>query len=286
VTTPRPDISVNQLCLPRTTFAEDVRLAAELGYTGISIDVAKLGSGPDSDAAALEAFQRSGLKAAVCCNGNWSMLPIPNFPAPADARERIEDICAGALRLAPFQPDSFFVVLGQPGELTIDEAWRTIDDGLQKIHDVVAETGATLSIEVMTREGGRLIDQPMVASIVETLELLDRLGLDDVQIVADIWHLFDSPQFLDDLRRNAGRISALQMCDYHRPRRWRDRLMPGRGSGHVREALAALEEGGFTGWLDLEVFSDDLWKESPREFMALGLSSINQCWDERGTVAA
>jgi sugar phosphate isomerase/epimerase len=279
-----PQISVNQLCLPRTTFAEDVRIASELGYDGISIDVSKLGTGPDAEA--VDAFARSGLKAAVCCNGTWSMLPIPNFPTPVDAEERIDGICEGARRLAPFHPASYFVVLGQPGLLSTEQAWRVIDAGLKKVHDVVSGTGATLSIEVMTREGGRLIDEPMVASIGETLELLERLGLDDVQIVADVWHLFDSPHFLDDLRLHADRISAIQMCDYHRPRRWRDRLMPGDGSGRVREALSALDEGGFSGWLDLEVFSDDLWKESPRDFMALGLSAIRTCWDERRVAAA
>lgn len=274
-----PPVSVNQLCLPRTSFADDVALAAELGYSGIAIDLAKLGSGPDDYAIAL--MQRSGLAAGVCCNSVWSILPIPNFPTPADPTERIESICAGVRRLAPFRPESVFCVLGQPGEHGVSSAWRMVEDGLRRIHDVALESGVTLSIETMTREGGRRIEQPMVATIEQTLALVDRLGLGDVRVVVDIWHLHDSPGLLDALRTYAGQISAVQMCDYHAPRSWRDRLLPGDGEGRVPEALAALEEGGFTGWLDLEVFSDELWKDTPREFMANGLAAIRRCWSDR-----
>lgn len=273
-----PRASVNELCLPRTTFLEDLRLAAQIGYSGISIDTMKLSADGD-DHQILEEFAKSGLEAAVCCNHVWSILPIPNFPEPSSAAERIEGICAGIRRLAPFSPDSVFCVLGQPGEYTEGHAWRIVDDGLRRIHDVASENGVNLSVEVMIREGGRKIEHPMVSSIEETLDHLDHLGLDDVSIVADVWHLHDSDGFLDSLRDNATRISALQMDDYHPPRAWRDRLMPGDGNGNVAEAITALREGGFNGWLDLEVFSDDLWRQTPEQFMAQGLDAIRHCWD-------
>lgn len=276
-----PRFSVHQLCLPASTFADDVRFAAELGYDGIGIDVGKLGDGPD--ASAMEVFRASGLGAGVGCAAVWSILPTPNFPEPADPAERVDLIRDGIRRLGAFGSESVFCVLGQPGVMTQPEAWRFIDATLPRLADEARQYGMTLSVEPMVREGGRTIATPMVASIDTTIELFDRLGLDDAQIVVDIWHLHDSPRFLESLREHATRISALQMCDYHEPRAWRDRLLPGFGAGHVREALAALDDGGFSGWLDLEVFSDELWAQSPpREFLARGLDAMRECWEARG----
>ena len=280
-----PRFSAHQLCLPASTFAEDVRFAAELGYDGLGIDVGKLGDGPDVDAAAV--FRNSGLRAGVGSAAIWNILPIPNFPEPADPEARVLLILEGVRRLAAFGAESVFVVVGQPGELGEAEAWRVVDDALVRIHRVARQHGMTLSIEPMVRQGGAVIEHPMIASIGDALAVFDRLGIDDGMVVADIWHLHDSPGFLDALRAHAPRISALQMNDYHAPRAWRDRLLPGAGEGHVRAALAALDAGGFTGWLDLEVFSDELWATlPPREFLARGLEAMRACWVDRAPEAA
>lgn len=274
-----PRTSVNQLCLPATTFAEDVTLARRAGYAGLGISTGKLAAGRDEEDAAL--FRQSGLAAAVCCNAVWSILPTGNFTAPADPKDRIADICAGIERLARFRPASVFCALGVPDADPAEAAWPVVDDGLRRIHDAALAAGTTLSVEPMVREGGRVIARPLATSVEETIDLFGRLGFDDMSVVVDIWHLHDSDRFLESLRAFAGRVSAVQMCDYHPPRVWRDRLMPGDGAGHVREALAALDEGGFTGWLDLEVFSDELWELPPAEFMARGLTAIQDCWRAR-----
>lgn len=276
-----PRFSAHQLCLPASTFAEDVAFAAELGYDGLGVDVGKLGDGPDDSAVAT--LRASGLSAGVGCAVVWSILPIPNFPAPADPAERVDLILDGIRRLGALGSESVFCVLGQPGALSEREAWRVIDAALPRLAAAAREQGMTLSVEPMVREGGRVIESPMLASIDEALELFDRLDLADAKVVADIWHLHDSPRFLESLRENAARVSALQMCDYHVPDGWRDRLLPGTGEGRVREALGALGDGGFSGWLDLEVFSDALWAElPPREFLARGLDAMRECWAERG----
>jgi sugar phosphate isomerase/epimerase len=277
-----PRVSVNQLCLPETTFVQDVELARTLGYDGISVDAGKVPGGAESELA--ELLDGSGLRAAVCCGPIWSILPMTNFPEPADPMDRIAHIRTAIERLARFRPASVFCALGVPAA-DLADSWRVIDYGLRAIRDIAAQAGTTLSVEPMTREGTGLMRQPLAPSIDATLDLLDRLGFDDASVVADIWHLHDSDDFLDSLRANAGRISALQMCDYHPPRTWRDRLMPGAGSGRVRAALSALDEGGFDGWLDLEVFSDELWALGPQEFMRRGLAAISDCWRTRGDEA-
>jgi sugar phosphate isomerase/epimerase len=274
-----PRTSIHQLCLPSTTFEEDVRLAAEVGYDGLGIDTRKLDAG--REAAQAELLRAAGLRAGVCCNRVWSILPTTNFPEPADPAERVADICAGIERLAPFAPDAVFVVLGASWPGGLDAAWRSVSDGLRRIHEAASRHGTTLAVEPMLREGGVRVAEPLVRSVDETIDVFERLGLDDASVVVDVWHLFDSPDLLAQLRRHARRVSAVQMCDYHEPRTWRDRLLPGDGEGDVPGILGALEAGGFDGWLDLEVFSDELWQAPPREFMARGLDAIHRSWAAR-----
>lgn len=277
--TPRPRKSVCQLCLPKTTFADDLRIASAVGYEGISIDERKL-VGP-VDAQLIDLFRASGLRAAACCAGVWSILPLTNFPVPVDPSERIAAICAGIRRLAPFRPDTVFCATGSRGGRTDAEARAIVVDGLRRIAATGSEVGVNVSLEPMTRESGKPIEGPIVTSIDEALELFADVGDDSLGLVVDVWHLHDSPRFLASLRRHAQRVAALQCCDWRQPRGPRDRAFPGEGSANVPAIMGALEAGGFEGWLDLEVFSDELWQLPPEDFMRRGAEAIERTWDRR-----
>jgi sugar phosphate isomerase/epimerase len=279
----RPPMSVSELCLPKTTFRDDLRIARAVGYEGISIDERKLHREPDE--ALLDAFCESGLRAAVCCARVWSILPLTNFRDPLDPLERVDAICAGIRRLAPFAPATVFCATGSRGARSDAAARAIVVEGLRRITAVAAEVGVRVSLETMTRESGTPIDGPVVATIAESLELFDEVGDDSLRLVVDVWHLYDSADFLRDLKRNASRVTALQACDWRQPRGPRDRAFPGEGSADVPAIMAALEAGGFDGWMDLEVFSDELWQLPPEEFMRRGADAIIRCWERRPRTA-
>jgi sugar phosphate isomerase/epimerase len=150
-------------------------------------------------------------------------------------------------------------------------------EGLRKIKKTADRVGVTLSIEPITARPGAL--GSLITTMGETFDLLADAGEPDIQLIVDVWHLFDTPGFLDDLRRHAGRVSAIHACDYRRPRSNADRLMPGDGESDVVAIFRAAREGGFAGWYDLEVFSDELSRLQPREFMRRGAQAIRRCWD-------
>jgi sugar phosphate isomerase/epimerase len=275
----RPPVSVCQLCLPKTTFAEDVDLASVIGYDGISIDERKMSGSSDADLLAL--FRESGLRAAACCARVWSILPLTNFRDPLEPSERVDAICAGIRRLAPFRPTTVFCATGSRGSWSHTEARAIVVDGLRRITSVAADLGVTVSLEPMTRESARPIVGPIVASVEETLELFHDVGDDSMRMVVDVWHMHDSPGLLASLRRHARRVSALQCCDWRQPRGPRDRALPGEGSADVPAIMGALDAGGFDGWLDLEVFSDELWELPAEEFMRRGADAIARTWERR-----
>jgi len=259
-----------------TSFAVDVELAAELGYQGLSIDERKLSTGRDAEQLAM--FRASGLRAAACCASVTSILsfgPDGPWPVPADPKARVDAICAGIERLAPFHPGTVFCATGDPGQMSRSDARTIVIAGLQKIKKTADHFGVTLSIEPLTARPGAL--GSLITTMADTFELLADAGEPDIKLIVDIWHLFDTRGFLDDLRRHAGRVSAIHVCDYRKPRSAADRLMPGDGESGVVAIFRAAEEGGFAGWYDLEVFSDELSQLEPREFMRRGAEATRRC---------
>jgi sugar phosphate isomerase/epimerase len=108
----------------------------------------------------------------------------------------------------------------------------------------------------------------------------------------DVWHLWDTPGLLDEIRRHAHRFVGVHVDDWRDPtRNWCDRVLPGDGIADVTGILGALDEAGYDGWYELEVFSDDgrfgnewpdsLWKLDPVEFVRAGREKFEAAWRDR-----
>ena len=68
----------------------------------------------------------------------------------------------------------------------------------------------------------------------------------------------NTPSLLDDIERHVSRFAGVHVADHRDPTRgWADRALPGDGDAPVADALAALEDAGWDGFYDLEIFSDD-----------------------------
>lgn len=273
-----PRISLCQLAFPMTSFEQDVAIGGKVGAGGLGLDEHKLvGAG---DAAYARRLRESGLRATICVTEMIFLLPhqhrIPSRPepGPADPAARIEALCAGIRRLAAFEPEVVFCCTGPAGALGEERARAILVDGLRAAASTAAEVGVRFAIEPM-REQARAVST-MVASLAEAVDLLDEVGDRRVGIILDAWHLWDSPGILESARRLAGRIAGVQVADYREPRSARDRLIPGEGSANLPALLEALEAGGYAGWYDLEIFSDELWQLEPEEFARRSVEGLRR----------
>ena len=108
----------------------------------------------------------------------------------------------------------------------------------------------------------------------------------------DVWHVSERPEPLADLREHASRIASVHVSDRRAPTRtWCDRVLPGDGVADLAGIYRSLEAGGFDGWFELEVISDDgsveveypdsLWKRDPRELVAAGRAQFISTWEAR-----
>lgn len=280
-----PRFSVIEQTTPYLTLAEDVAAYRQAGADGIGIFESKI----IDDAASLAVVRESGLGVSSFHPALSSILPQPSA-SPADPDARVEAICRSIRRLAPFSPDSCFIGTGPMGAYPRSQAWDIVVSGIREIAGVAEDCGMRLALELLHPSLEAIFG--FVTSIPAGIELADAVNHPNFGITIDAWHLGSPPGLLDDIRDNASRIVAVHVNDRRDPtRHWCDRVLPGDGVADLRGIFASLEAGGFDGWYELEIISDDgsvendfpdsLWKRPPLELVADGRAKFIAEWEAR-----
>jgi sugar phosphate isomerase/epimerase len=276
--------SVGEFTTPGLSFAEDLEVYRKAGADGIGIDAGlKLRNFSDD----LARFHDSGLAATFCFPETNTVFPGKLPRGPEDPADRVESMCVGVRALAAFEPQC--VVCG-PGPLSgrdPAEAWTVIVEGLRRAARAAAGEGLPLAVEPLhpTLEA----EWSALTSLGQALRLIDDIGEQNVGIMFDVWHLWDSPRVRELLAANADRVIAVQVDDWRDPTRsWCDRVLPGDGIADVRGLLRLLRIGGYRGWLELEIFSDDglfeqafpdsLWAQDPVQLIRRGREKTMAAW--------
>lgn len=272
-----------------SSFAEDVDLYQRAGIDGMGIWEYKLSSQPVGES--IETFREGGLTATYCFPEVPGALYSDGglFARPTDLGVRIQRFTEGIERLAAFDPLAVVCLAGAP--LDSDDpasARNQTIEGLRQGAHVAGELGTRLALEVIR---GRPTDGSGFArSIPEALDLIEETEMPNIDIMLDIWHVWDDPNVLRDIERFVDRIVAVQVNDWAPTSQgWWDRLLPGDGELDLGGFCRALEEAGYSGWYELEVFSDDgtfgrdlgdrsLWRQDPESVLARGKAGFERLW--------
>ena len=282
-----PLFSISQVSTLAASFVDDLRAYAEAGVDGIGVWELKLGEG--SDEKAREQLAASGLGSATAVPAVPSILPLPLLPGPEDPQQRIASLCASVHRLARFEPTAVLCFTGPAGERDADEARGIAVDGLRTLAREAESAGVRLALEPFQREG--VENWSLISTLGEAAELIDEVGSNAVGIQFDVWHLWNS-DVLEELPRYAHLIAGVHVNDWREPTRgWADRALPGDGAADLPAILGVLEDVGWKGFYDLEIFSDNgafgnaypdsLWDLDVAELARRGRESFSQCWSKR-----
>jgi sugar phosphate isomerase/epimerase len=258
-----------------------VRAYAAAGVDGIGVWEIKLSDGGDSEA--IELLDAYGLGSASAVPAVPSILPLPLMEGPAEPLARIDAICASLHRLAAFAPSAVVCLTG-PG----DER-DTVVEGLRVIADEAERAGVRVGLEPINRVGGE--DWTMITSLPEAAEMLDDADRPALGLQFDAWHLWNT-NVVDDIRRYADHFVGVHIADWREPTRgWADRVLPGDGVADLPAILGALEAAGWTGFYDLEIFSDNgafgnawhdsLWDVPTEELAQAGKAAFERAWQAR-----
>lgn len=298
--TPLQRLSVCGFTTMDTTFVQDVELARTFGLGAVGVCEAKLTDGVTdgvidgvidgvTDAALLAG---AGLRAGSCVPANISPLPTRPaglYPGPEDPDKRTELMIASLRRLAALGPEAVVFCTGSNAARDPRAAEDIAVEAFAAVAAVAVELGVRVCVEPLRDVG---FDGSWLRSLPAALAFLERVGSDALAICFDVYHLWDSPDILHLVRRHGARIGSVQLSDWHEPPRARvDRLIPGDGVIDLSALIGALEEGGFTGSYDVEIFSDDgrwgtsvpgsVWAMPPDEVYRRVVAGFLQVWDQR-----
>ena len=287
-----PPFAVCEFTTLPASFEEDLAAYAEAGADGIGICEIKLVEGREAEQ--LASFQASGLAATSCVPAVPSILPLPHLPGPEAPGERVEALCAGIRRLAPFGPSAVVCLTGPAAAFGEPEARRIVVEGLRAVAEEAGRAGLPVGLEPMS--AAYRDDWTIIATLAEAAELRDEVGAANVGITFDTWHLWDTPGLRGEIERYADRIVAVHVNDWRRESRgWCDRVLPGDGVADLPAILRALHDAGWRGAYELEVFSDDgtfgseyddsLWSEGAADLFRRGREAFRREWDRAAVEA-
>ena len=275
---PEPQFAITEFSTLAASFEEDLAAYRAAGADGIGICEIKLVEGREQEQ--LASFRDSGLRASACVPAVPSILPLPALPGPESAAERVEAMIAGMRRLAPFEPSAFVCFTG-PGDADVVGPLRVVADEARRL-------GVPLGLE--PHNARYRDDWTIPTTLDEAAALADEVG-GGLGLVFDTWHLWETPDVEGAIRRHADAIVAVHVNDWREPTRgWCDRALPGEGVAGVAALVAALDEAGWDGFYDLEVFSDNgtfgndypdsLWREPAVELARRGRASFTGLWQQ------
>jgi sugar phosphate isomerase/epimerase len=256
-------LALSEISTVDATFEEDCTAYAAAGLDGIGIWEFKLSQDDEANTRFLD---RSGLGVSNCIPAIPSILPLrlPGMEGPPDPAERIDALCRSMHRLAGYDPASVLCLTGPVGDRDPDEAYRIVIDGMQRIAAAARDAGVRLGLEPTHASESHV--SSFLSTIGEAIELLSEAGLDDVGVMVDSVHVWDTPSLEDDITRNAARITGLHVADKVAPGD-PARLLPGEGRTSPHRVLELVRAAGFDGYVDCEIFStpDAFWSLGPDE---------------------
>jgi len=212
-----------------------------------------------------ERIRAAGLSVVSLCRGGF-------FPAPSqEGRQKAVDnnkrIIDQAAQLgAPLVVLVTGAVPGQAVRLNLAQ----VEDGIAAVLPHAAACGVRLAIEPLHP---MYADSRSSVSKVSTAnEVCARLDSPWLGVAVDIFHVWWDPDLEAGILRAAaaGRLFAFHLCDWKPPLEdlLNDRGLMGEGVADIRRIRGWMEESGFDGFNEVEIFSNRWWAEDQDYFLA------------------
>ena len=244
---------------PQRSLEDSVEGCLRHGIGGISPWRDKIAEAGLDNAARM--IRRAGLTVTGVCRGGM-------FPA-ADAEGRRRALAENRRAVdeaATLRASCLVMVVGglPPGSRDLADARRQVADGLAATLDYARSVGVRVAIEPL--HPMYAADRACVNTLGQALDLCDALGA-GIGVAVDVYHVWCDPGLDAQMARagREGRLYAYHVCDWLVPTRdmLNDRGMMGDGAIDLRGIRAGMEQAGYAGLCEVEIFSTATWWPKP-----------------------
>lgn len=207
-------------------------------------------------------LQDSGLRVTSLCRGGF-------FPALSeDGRKTALDDNRRAIAEAhAIGAPLIVLVCGAVPGMPLSEARKQIAEGIAAVLPEARAAGVKLSIEPL---------HPMfsdarsaVNSLTDANDMAAELDDGHVGVTVDVYHVWWDSRLEAEIRRAGRRILSFHVCDWRTPTRdlLNDRGLMGEGCIDIRGIRSWVEQAGFKGDIEVEIFSDAWWATDQQAFL-------------------
>jgi sugar phosphate isomerase/epimerase len=205
-----------------------------------------------------------GLDIVSLCRGGF----FPN--KEKEKRKRaIEDNLKAIEEASELGTSLIVLVCGADPIQSLEDSRKQIQEGIQTILPQAKAAGIKLAIEPL---------HPMYAdtrSAINTLaqanDMAEQINSPYVGVAVDVYHLWWDPSLEQEIKRcgDNDHLLAFHICDWNSPTVdiLLDRGLMGDGCIPVNKIRSWVEATGFTGFYEVEIFSNKYWQQDQSHFL-------------------
>ncbi|HZR29498.1 MAG TPA: sugar phosphate isomerase/epimerase family protein [Terriglobales bacterium] len=214
----------------------------------------------------------AGLSVSSLCRGGFFSAPTAaeRTAQIADNRRAIEEAAElGALCLV--------LVCGPARGQTLDESRQAVADGIAEIAPYARACGVRLGIEPL--HPMYAAERSVIVTLKQANDVAATLADDGVGVIIDVFHLWWDPEVYREIERARGRILGFHVSDWPVPLPGilTGRAMMGDGVIELRRLRRAVEDAGYAGPIEVEIFNESIWKNCGDELLTTMKRRFREC---------
>jgi sugar phosphate isomerase/epimerase len=161
------------------------------------------------------------------------------------------------------------LVCGADGRQPLEKSREQIKEGILKILPQAKAAGMKLAIEPLHPMYAG--DRSAINTLAQANQMAEEINSEFVGIAVDVYHLWWDNTLQQEMIRcgKNGKLFAFHVCDWNVPTTdfLNDRGLMGDGCIPVKQIRGWVEETGFSGYNEVEIFSDKYWATDQKMYL-------------------
>jgi len=205
-----------------------------------------------------------GMTVASLCRGGF-------FPSIDTSRRKlaIDDNMLAIEQANAVGAPLIVLVCGADGRQSLGKSREQIAEGIMQLLPMAQSAGVKLAIEPLHPMYAG--DRSAINTLKQANEMAEMINSDYVGIAIDVYHLWWDDTLQNEIKRCAlnDHLFAFHVCDWNVPTTdfLNDRGLMGDGCVNIPEIRGWVEDAGFKGFNEVEIFSDKYWTTDQKGYL-------------------
>lgn len=211
-----------------------------------------------------ELIRSAGLQVVSLCRGGF-------FPSVSKENRQIaiDDNLKTIDEAAALGAPMVVLVCGADSGQPLEKSRDQIKEGILKVLPVAKVAGVKLAIEPLhpMYAGGR----SAINTLAQANQMAEEINSEFVGVAVDVYHLWWDDNLQQEIKRcgENNNLFAFHVCDWNVPTIdfLNDRGLMGDGCINIQEIRGWVEDTGFNGYNEVEIFSNKYWEIDQNKFL-------------------